>query len=220
MIDRQLRKLFWREFDGPRFLRAEFHLLRKLNLLDRSSQYAGHGTVGRIGHVDHHRQPSFRERRHIDIGQHMRITQRRRPTGAQFHFLPQPHVLIGRFRRPIDERDRQIVFVRRQHFDIQQIAARFSQRAGDVEFEIAVGAHHTIGGGNFFAVEPNVGAVVDALEIQPRLRGIARGGGIELFLIPPRNGEPIFGNTVQIVGVKQVRVFAAGHQPGQHGRRN
>ena len=73
-------------------------------------------------HIDHDRQFAlFESDGSIDIGHHIRITQRQRPAGAKFHFLPQAHVLIGRFRRPIDKRNGQFIFVGRQHFDISTL---------------------------------------------------------------------------------------------------
>ena len=64
---------------------------------------------------------------------------------------------------------------------------------GDVEFVGAPGAGHVVGLGDLLSVEPDVGAVVDAVEIQPdRLALVSRGQG-ELLAIPPGNGEGTVG---------------------------
>ncbi len=59
---------------------------------------------------------------------------------------------------------------------------------GHVEFVSAPGSGDVVGVGDLFSVEPDVGAVVDALEIQPDgFSGVGCGRG-ELLAIPPGDG--------------------------------
>src|SRR5277367_2104860 len=63
------------------------------------------------------------------------------------------------------------------------------ERGGDFVFVGAIGARYVFGVGDFFAVEPDIGAVVDAAEVQPDFAAGEIFGEFEIGAIPPGAAE-------------------------------
>ena len=100
----------------------------------------------------------------------LRVTDRHGSARLQIDAAPQAHVFIGRRRIPVHPVDAEVFFRLRDGFDGQQIRpgrARAERR--DFVFVGAIGAGYVFGVGDFVAVEPDVGAIVDAAEVQPHL---------------------------------------------------
>ena len=83
------------------------------------------------------------------------------------NFFPDAHVFVGRRGIPVNPGDAEIVFSRSGNFDGEGVGGAGFQIFGDIEFEGAVGAGDVFGVGDFLAVEPDVGAVVDSVEMEP-----------------------------------------------------
>ena len=64
---------------------------------------------------------------------------------------------------------------------------------GDVEFVGAPGSGDVVGVGDLFSVEEDVGAVIDAVEIQPDGFSGVGGGNGEVLAIPPGDGVGTVG---------------------------
>src|SRR4029078_8918484 len=90
--------------------------------------------------------------------------QRYGPGGEEIGASHNAHVAVGRHGVPVDEGKRQIVRLRRNDFHGQRVEAGHDV-VGDIEFEPAVHAGHLSGIGDQLAIDPDVGAAVDGLEI-------------------------------------------------------
>src|ERR1019366_3038935 len=91
------------------------------------------------------------------------------------------------------EGDGEIAGLGRVDLDGQRVVVAGPGGGGDVEFKETPGAGELIGSRDLLAVEPDVGAEVDAVECQPeRLAPIFRGQ-LELGAEPPRLVEGAVG---------------------------
>ena len=88
----------------------------------------------------------------------------------QKDFAPDAHVFIGRRGIPIDPSETEIIFFRGEDFDSESVRAIVFQQLIDAKFKGAISAGHVGAIGDFRAVQPNVCAIVDAEEMEPRRR--------------------------------------------------
>ena len=139
----------------------------------------------------------------IEFGNNRGIAEGDRAAGGEVDFAPQAHVFVGRRGIPVDEGDGEILLGGGEDLYRENIFAVGFQNAGDAQFVGAPGSGDVVGVGDLFSVEPNVGAVVDAFEIQPDgFAGIGSGRG-KLIAIPP-------GDRVGAVGLhRSVRKICA-----------
>ena len=100
-------------------------------------------------------------------------------------FLPEAHVLVGRRRIPIDPGDAEFVGVGRGDFYGDDIFCAGFDVGRDIEFIAAKRADDLIRAGDFFAVDPDVRAVIDSAKRHPNRFPIKLRGNFELFAIPP-----------------------------------
>ena len=105
----------------------------------------------------------------VELGLHKRMAQRHRPGRGEVNIFPNPHVFVGRSRIPVHPGQRQIVFARSENFYRQSIAFSGMQKFSSVEFENPEGAGDFGGIGDLLAVDPDIGPVVDAIQMQPRI---------------------------------------------------
>ena len=63
------------------------------------------------------------------------------------------------------------------------------ERGGDIVFVGAIGAGYIFGVGDFVAVEPDIGAVIDAAEMQPHMAACEIFRQLEFGAIPPGAAE-------------------------------
>ena len=125
--------------------------------------------IAGIFHQRGHRQvggTAFIAGGRIHFRKHCRMPQRDRSAGRQIHLAPQPHVLVGRRGIPVHESDRQAVLGRRPNLHREHIRSGLDG-GSNVELVSPPRAGDFVRVGDLFSVEKNVGAVVDAAEVQP-----------------------------------------------------
>ena len=81
---------------------------------------------------------------------------------------PQSHVFVGRGGVPINPGDSEIIRFRRENLHGEDVRSVGQNRAGDVELVCSISAGDLFVPRNEFAINPNIGAVVNTLEIQPQ----------------------------------------------------
>ncbi len=103
---------------------------------------------------------------------------------------PESHVFVRGRGVPVDPVDAEIFFGLGNGFDGKDVRrSAWSKLRRDVEFVDAVRAGDFTRVGDFFAVEPNVGAVVDAGKTQPDVAAVRSIGRGEFGAIPPGAAE-------------------------------
>ena len=175
--------------------------------------------------------------RRAQVRQRLRMAHRHRAGHEHVHIAHQSHVFIRRHGVPVHEGEGEIVLGGREDFDGQGIDAAGRGEFGDIEFEHAVHARGLVRGSDLVAVEPDVGAVIDGIEIQPEGLAFGGGGQAERGAVPPRFGEGAIVGHGQVgkihprlvaharIGAKVhaeigVGVDLVGHQRGDYGGGN
>ena len=131
---------------------------------------------------------------------------------------PQPHVLVGRRRVPVDPRNRQIARCRGEHLDGESVGRAPARDARDVELVSAKGAGHAVARRDADAVHPDVRAVVDPVEIQPDRPVARRSRQIEFPPVPPRHAVRAVGRHRQQRELLADRVRRSGNGAEVHRR--
>ena len=121
----------------------------------------------------------------IQCRRHIRIAHSNVAAGSQKHFLPDPHVFVRRRGIPVNPSNSQVLFAGRGYFESQCVGLAVFQVFRHVKFVGAIGSRDFLLSREFLAVDPDVGAVVDAQKMQERIR-VFRGGWRGKFrAIPP-----------------------------------
>src|SRR5689334_10973779 len=95
------------------------------------------------------------------------IADGNRAGGADPNVAPEAHAFVRRQRIPIDEGDGQIAGLGREDLDRERVVVAGFGRGGDVEREQTPGARQLVRRGDLLAVQPDVGAEIDAIEAEP-----------------------------------------------------
>src|SRR3989442_15937550 len=98
---------------------------------------------------------------------HLRMTDAHRTTGAEVDVTPQSHVLVRGRRVPIHPVDAELLFGGSEHLNSQNIDLSRKGERTHVELVDPIRACNIPSGGEFAPVQPDVGTVVDTLEMQP-----------------------------------------------------
>src|SRR5215469_5723965 len=80
---------------------------------------------------------------------------------------PDAHVFVGRGRVPVDPGEAKVVLLGRKNLQGERVLPRFVEEVADAELVGAVGARDFGAIGDFFAVKPDIRAVVDAKKMKP-----------------------------------------------------
>ena len=136
--------------------------------------------------------------------------------GCEIHLAPQPHVFVRRRRIPVHKCNRQIGIARRIHLDREHVRCAQFHSFRDVELVGAPGSCHLLRVGNLLPVKPDVGAVINASEIQPNRFAPVAHRQNKFFAIPPRNGERTVRLHGQIRKIGADRVIHARELPQIH----
>src|SRR5689334_7515960 len=115
---------------------------------------------------------------------HHGITDGNRPTQGEIHRTPKPHGLVSRRWIPVDEIDSQIGLGLGEDLDGDGIGAGMSGLA-HVELVAAVGSGNLRTVRDLLSVYPEIGAVVDAIEVQPDVIARKLLRQMEFSPIPP-----------------------------------
>src|SRR5208283_857605 len=161
-----------------------------------------------------------------------RVTHADWTTSAQRHVAPQTHVLVWRSGVPVYPVDGQVVRGCSKDFGCEHIGFAGFDKAGDVEFVNSVGA------GELMPVEPEVGSIVNAVEMEPDGFPLVFVWQLDLGAVPPgnrvgtvlRHGEAVkgiqpdgvghAGQLTQVHAETWIGELAARHLYRQHSRGN
>ena len=185
VADIELRVVLRADGDPGGLSRRQLHLLRHGDCPDGAFERTRHRRAAAVLQVREQRQVRLIQAG-IDLRHHLHVAHGHRAAGQDVHIAHQPHVLVGRQRVPIHVCDGEVVFRGREHFDRQGIGARYGD-ARNVKLEHAVHTAHLVRAGNLPAVEPDVGAAVDGIEVQPQPFAPQNAREMKLGPIPPRN---------------------------------
>jgi len=146
----------------------------------------------------------------VELGVYERMPQSNVAAGGEKNFAPDAGVFVGRSGIPVDPGEAEIIFFGREDFDGEGILAGFVQKFADTEFIGAIGAGDFAAVGKLLAVEPDVGAVIDAEEMEPD-GSVGISGGCGKFSAEPVGAaERTVGRHVEIGGLNFVVGKSAG----------
>jgi hypothetical protein len=131
---------------------------------------------------------------------------------------PDAHAGIGRLGVPVDETDGEIALPRRKDLDGQDVPVSRLRRPGYVDHEAAERAESLGGVSDLLAVEPDVGPVIDAVELQPDVACAGPGGDDEFPPVPPGDLERLGRDGFQVLADEDVGVSVVLDE-GPHDRR-
>src|SRR3569833_2388374 len=124
------------------------------------------------------------------------------------HVLPQPHVPVRRWLAPVDEPEVQVVLGGSRYGDGHDVRLRAETREGaDVELEVPERSNDVLRGRDLRAVDPDIGAIADATEVEPYPLPVIPLRKPEGGAIPPRMAEALLRNIPELRPGHQVRVF-------------
>ena len=176
-------------------LRVNLYVLRKRNIADVALQRALKGLAAAVREVGIQGKLRLIERR-TQGADHLRIAHGYGTGGEQVRALHNTHVAIGRHGVPVREIERKIVGARRDHFHREGVHPGH-HAIRDIELEAAVHAGHLRGIGQEPAVQPDVGAVIDGIEIQPQALAAEVAAQHHLRAVPP-------GNDIRVIGWRRI----------------
>src|SRR5882762_11020868 len=101
------------------------------------------------------------------------------------NFLPQAHVFVRWRGVPIDPSDAEFRSVRRSDRDGHYIFRADLNEVGDIKFVTAESAGDGIRTSEFFAIDPDIGPVVDPAKCEPDAFAFVRRGNGKFLAIPP-----------------------------------
>src|SRR5580692_10815762 len=116
---------------------------------------------------------------------HLRVADGDWAAGFEIDRAPEAHVFIGWRGIPVNPVYAEIFVGLREGFHGQGIWLAWRELRGDFVFVGAIGAGYVFGVGDFAAVEPDVGAVIDAAEVEPHFAASEIFGELEVGAIPP-----------------------------------
>ena len=105
-----------------------------------------------------------------------RLAQRHAARGSEEDFAPHAGVFVGRCGIPVYPGEAEIIFFGSKDFDGEGVLAGLVQEIADLKFVGTIGAGDVVASGELLAVEPDVGTVIDAQEMEPD-ETIGRIGG-------------------------------------------
>src|SRR4029077_3307307 len=124
------------------------------------------GMVGSVAQLG-----AERERGGLVVGIEFRGDERRAESDfagvGQENFAPDAHVLVGRSGIPVDPGEAEVVFFGSEDFDGESVFAGLVEQGIDAKFIGAISTGNVGAVGYLFAVEPDVGAIVDAEKMEP-----------------------------------------------------
>src|SRR6266436_3352867 len=119
----------------------------------------------------------------------LRITEGDLPAAGKVNITEDAHVFIRRHRVPIDPGPTKIIGQSWEYLDCQRIEFARPSGVTDIQLMHPERPGDLIRGGNLFAVEPDVGAKIDAIEMQPNVATAIVSRQTKFSSIPPGNAE-------------------------------
>src|SRR5262249_20255698 len=107
------------------------------------------------------------------------------PGRRDVHIAPDTHLFIRRHGGPIDERDGQIVRLRRKYLYGKAIRFTRLSDSGYLKPEQTPSARDFFGRSDLYAVHPNIGTIVDSIKSEPYELSFIVSGDLKFRAIPP-----------------------------------
>ena len=186
----------------PVLVSRQFDGLFNMDSFDFAFDYSFDWFVARVANVGGDGKMRVVQRWHVNLGDDLRMAQCDGAGCCHINIAPQSHVLVGRRGVPIDPRYGQVVRLRGENLDGQDVWLSGQNGAGDIELVGSIGAGNLFVISDELPIEPHVGTVVNAFEIQPDLSALRRSHA-EFLAIPPGNLE------WAVVGHRPVREIGA-----------
>jgi hypothetical protein len=162
----ELRERVGNEANNFGFVAGEFNGLREMLAVDVGMENGFDGMIGSVAQLG-----AERERGGLVVGIEFGGDERRAESDlagvGQENFAPDAHVLVGRSGIPVDPGEAEVVFFRSEDFDGESVFARLVEQSIDAKFIGAISTGNVGAVGYLFAVEPDVGAIVDAEKMEP-----------------------------------------------------
>ena len=217
-FDDELRRRLRGELEFFRFLRPKGHFPGETQAFDPTFEGARDVRVGVIHELRRDREPGFLESLEVELGDDERILDGDSAGGPDADLPEEAHVVVRRRRIPVDEADRRLALLRRDDLDGQDVLLRRLDVRGDVDREAPEGAVGRRRVGHFFPVEPDIGPVVDAVELEPRLDETGSQRHSELLAVPPGDGEGRCGDGLEVLPEEEVRIDVVLDERPEDGR--
>jgi len=175
------------------------------------------GTV--VHHVHRYRQIRLGQGLQVQPALDEGILDRHTTTWAQHHRSEQSHIAIGRRRIPVDKTSGEVPWFRRHDLNRHDVFANGGDPR-EIELKPSIRALGIVGRGDGPPIDPDIGRMVDPVELkQDRLGRFVFGQG-KLRPIPPRLLERLCWHFIEIRSDIQILVPAIGDQSRQDGRRH
>ena len=117
------------------------------------------------------------------------IAERERPAAGEIDVPEDAHVLIRRHGTPIHPGPTKIIGQSWEYLDCQAVEFAHAGSVADVQLMHAKRTRYLIRASNLFSVEPDVGAKIDAIEMQPSVPIAIAGRQPKFSSIPPGSAE-------------------------------
>src|SRR5262249_50044446 len=161
---------FRSEHDCFFFVRGKIELLRKFDHVsltgERAAQFAvdwGRGCVGELGANGQMREIGAGQ---LQFGFESSVANADGTAGRKNNFLPETYVFVWGRGIPVHPSNSKFAGMRRKDFHGNGVLRARMDKIGDVKFIATECADNGVRAGKFIAVDPDVGAVVDAAESQ------------------------------------------------------
>ncbi len=184
-----------RELDLLAGARGELDVLAEPTSLEARLDGRGLGTVRHVAGEDGDREVGGLEARQVEIGHDVGVIDPYGAGGPHEDVLPQAHVHVGREGVVVVPASRRLDLLglvgqllqqtRRDHLDGEGVAGPRLQVVGHRELEALEHPRRLIPRGDPLSVEPHVGLVVDAVEVEAQVLAGPGLGDVELDPIPP-----------------------------------
>ena len=163
------------------------------------------------------------ERLEVQFGHDEGVLDRDIARGPHPDAAEEAHGVVGRGRVPIDPADRRLALFRRDDLHGEDVLLRLPDVRRHVDGEAPVGAVDGVRAGHLLPVEPDVGPVVDAVELEPRPGQAGADRHDELLAVPPGHFERRRGHGLEVLAEEDVRIDVAldegpEDRRGHHGR--
>src|SRR5260370_22641300 len=145
--------------------------------------------IGGVVRLGIYRQMRSFERGQIEVRDGLWITECERHAAGEIDLTEDAHVLIRRHWIPINPGPTKIIGQSWEYLDCQGIDFAHARCIADVQLMPAERTGDLIRSGNLFSVEPDVGAKIDAIEMQPDVPSAITGRHLKFSSIPPGNAE-------------------------------
>ena len=161
-------------------------------------------------------EPGFIKRLCINPGTDSGVGEGYVATGLYPYLAIDAHALVGRTRVPVHKADIRITRLGTEHLDGEDIL--LGNGLGDVKLELPECPSHFLTVGYLLTVEPDVGPITDAAEVEQRVFTFFQGRQVECGAIPPTFIELCFVDPGIVLSRQCLGFEAVGRQHTHQGR--